>query len=89
MDRPSSIPTEHRGPTLTRLQSIVPEENKPICVSCPASRWYVIDDKPHCFCIEFRAKMYGLGLGAVTDCDAHAFASLTVADNVKAQPQTR
>lgn len=89
MDRPSSIPKEHRGPTLTRLHNIAFEAGKPICTSCRASRWYVIDDKPHCFCIEFRAKMYGGALGAVTDCDAHAFASLTVGNDVKAQPQTR
>lgn len=89
MDSPSSIPTEHLGPTLTRLQKIVPEENKPICMSCRASRWYVIDGKPHCFCIEFRAKMYGGGLGAVTDCDAHAFVSMTVDNDVKDQTQNR
>ncbi|MBX9729948.1 MAG: hypothetical protein K2X59_01355 [Sphingomonas sp.] len=89
MDRPISIPNQHRGPTLTRHQTIAFEKGKPICVSCPASRWYVIDGKPFCFCIEFRAKMYGGGLGAVTDCDAHAFASLTVGNDVKAQPQTR
>lgn len=89
MNGSNQVPNEHRGPTLTRHPKIVPEENKPICVSCPASRWYVIDGKPHCFCIEFRAKMYGLGLGAVTDCDAHDFASMTVDNDVKAQPQTR
>jgi len=89
MDGSSQMANQHRGPTLTRHKTIAFEKGEPICMSCSASRWYVIDDKPHCFCIEFRAKMYGGGLGAVTDCDAHDFASMTVDNDVKDQTQTR
>ena len=55
-------------------------ERLPVCIVCPAARWYKIEDKSgvgalECFCTQFRSLMFEPPRRVVTDCDGYTDAA--------------